>query len=167
MARKRVEPPTTVIMSWAELDEALRKVALADLDIEKIEYGRDRKIVELKADAAAKIAKKQDEITDLAEAMRVFCEAHRDEFGEKKTMARALAEVGWRESTSIKPTKKVTAATLYECGLDDYLKIEPKCNLMAMRKLSNVCLELCGAKRVTADTFGYEMDWTKVAEVAV
>jgi phage host-nuclease inhibitor protein Gam len=100
MAKRRsVKAPA--LKSWQEVDEALREIGESEIKLEEIDGEVTRQCNEIKDKYAPQSQSINARIRERTGQIEDFVEAHRDDFGEKKTRLLNFGETGWRQSTSI------------------------------------------------------------------
>jgi phage host-nuclease inhibitor protein Gam len=163
MARQRVE---SGIKSWEEADQALLRIGRLERGIELYEAGMQEEIEKAKAAGQAAAAPLQQEKGRLVLQLQAFCEGHREEM-KGKSRRLNYGTVGFRQSARIviKAVKSCVAA-LKALGFEEYLIVKETPNKERLKELTDEALEKVGARRVTEDAFGYEVDRERVQEAA-
>jgi len=164
MARKRVE---NGIKTWQEVDEALLVIGQLDRQIEQKEADLQEYIEELKGQTVADVKPLMEQKHALELQLQAFCEAHRDDLGQKKSRQLNFGTVSFRRSTKIVIRGVRTCVELLKgLGLLDCLKVKETPDKERLRELDDTVLVKVGAKRVEEEAFGYEVDRERVKEAA-
>lgn len=100
MAKKKPQvDQKTTITSWEEADEQLANIGVLNQEIKKIEGEMNIKITEIQNKYQPKLAELTGEKIGLERDLQLYCEEHRSEFDEKKTMELSFGTVSFRWGT--------------------------------------------------------------------
>ena len=171
MARKTVQNAIS-LGSWAECDDALRKIGENTRDILAAENVMNEQIASARAIATERTKALSEENARLAAALERFSLAHRGDFGTAKTKALNFGSVSFRQSSKIKlPADKGLLRSIVErlrvLGMIDCIKeSEPKVDKDALRKYGAERIAEVGATLSVEETFGYEINDIKIKSTA-
>ncbi len=96
------------IQSWEECDEALRKLAVADLTLKKAQVLRDREVLHAQTRYSTTTSDVVEEREDLAKQVEAWAKAHKREIeaaGRKSTELN-FGVIGWRKSSGVLAVRK-------------------------------------------------------------
>ncbi|MCL4501164.1 MAG: host-nuclease inhibitor Gam family protein [Deltaproteobacteria bacterium] len=163
MARKRVE---SGIKDWAGADQALLAIGRLEREIEAIEADIQRNLELIKEQAVQMVKPLQEMKAALELQLQAFSEAHKDDFkGKSKTLN--FGAVSFRLSSKIViHGVKACLEALRSLGLKDYIRVKESPDKEKMKDLGDAILGQAGAKRVTEDVFGYEVNRERVKEAS-
>jgi phage host-nuclease inhibitor protein Gam len=171
MSRQKVnEAP--LLETWDSVDQALKRAGQISRIVQAAEAEAQKAIDEATEKAAKKTAELLAEKASIEKNLEAFCVYYRDRFGEKKSRELNFGTVGWRESSKVAFlkgwTQKKVVRKLQALRLEKFLiKKDPTVDKEAIKKagLPAVKLKSYGVEIVTKDTFFYEPDETKIADV--
>lgn len=169
MARRRViEAPS--LKSWEDVNDALRQIAEAQIEISEIEGDMQKQII-----GAQKAAKEQtrpirDCVARLEREVKAFVTEHRDELGKAKSRSLTFGEVGFRLSTSItlpraKEKLEEIIRRLKSRQMTDCIVVEEKVSKEALKKYGEDTVNAVGATWKQSDVFGYEVNLTRLEQI--
>lgn len=167
MARKSIRNSVT-LASWAECDDALRKIGENTRDILAAENLMNEQIASARAIATERTKPLAEENAQLAAALERFSLAHRGDFGTAKTKALNFGSVSFRQSSRIKlPADKGLLRSIIErlraLGMTDCIKeSEPRVDKDALRKYGAERIAEIGATLSVEETFGYEINGERI-----
>lgn len=169
MPRKRlVDAPA--LKSWEDVNDALRKIAEAQIALNDIEGDMQKQIV-----GAQKVAEEQskpykDSIAKLEREIKDFTEEHREDMGKAKSMSLTFGEVSFRLSTSVslprakeklaEIIRRLKARKMTECII-----VEEKVSKENLKKYGKDTVNAVGATWKQSDVFGYEVNLAKLEQV--
>lgn len=168
MARRTVKN-AIVLNSWAECDEALRKIGENTRDVLAAENMMNEQIASARAIATERTKPLMEENARYAAALERFALAHRGDFGNAKTKALNFGSVSFRQSTKVKlPSDKgllrIIIERLRALGMQDCVKeAEPKVDKDALRRYGAERVAEVGAVLSVEETFGYEINDLRIA----
>ena len=113
MARKTIKNAIT-LGSWAECDEALRKMGENNRDILAAENVMNEQIASARKLATDRTRTLIEQNADYAAALERFALAHRGDFGNGKTKALNFGSVSFRQSTRVKLPNGLSYADMAE-----------------------------------------------------
>ncbi|MDX9785468.1 MAG: host-nuclease inhibitor Gam family protein [Desulfobacterales bacterium] len=150
---------------------ALAEIAVLKRQIEQIEGELNEQIDRLKADAEARAASLQTSLSAIEGGLLAFAEYNKtDLFADKRSKELDFGMLGYRRSKEIRPRPKHTWAMILgrikELGFTGALRVEEKVNKDELHQWPDERLELIGAQRVEKDSFWYEIDQQKIADMA-
>jgi phage host-nuclease inhibitor protein Gam len=169
MARRNsVKAPA--LKSWQEVDEALREIGEAEIKLEEIDGEVTRLCNEIKDKFAILAQSANARIKERTGQIEDFVEAHRDEFGDKKTRLLNFGETGWRQSTSILLPKgkaeydeiirRLRARSMEACVI-----VTEKIDKDALRAYGEDVVRAVGARYQVTDKFWLEANREKLSDV--
>ncbi|MGN1006645.1 MAG: host-nuclease inhibitor Gam family protein [Aristaeellaceae bacterium] len=171
MARKTVRN-AVLLGSWAECDDALRKIGENTRDILAAENVMNEQIASARAIATERTKPLADENAQLVAALERFALAHRGDFGAAKTKVLNFGNVSFRQSSKIKlPADKGLLRSIIErlraLGMTDCIKeSEPRVDKDALRKYGADRIAEVGATLSVEETFGYEINDIRIMPTA-
>lgn len=163
MARRAIQNRVT-LGSWAECDEALRRMGENSRDILAEENVLNERIAAARKLAADRTRALIEENADYAAALERFALAHRGDFGNAKTKALNFGSVSFRQSTRVKLPKdkgklKIIIDRLRALGMNECIKeADPKIDKDALRKYGSERITEVGGSLCVEETFGYEIN---------
>ena|SRR5579862_2626380 len=115
---------------------AIRQIGIAQRELERIETQLNEELAAVKAKHDPKAEPFRAQIEELAEGVRLWCEAHRKELlaGGAKTVDLGAGEVKWRmrpPSVTVRGAEKVIEK-LKELGLRKFLRFKTEINKEAI-----------------------------------
>jgi phage host-nuclease inhibitor protein Gam len=163
MVRKRVE---SGLKSWEEADLALLEIGRLDREIEAYEAELQRSIEAAKDRTVRFVRPLLDRKSALEWQLQAFCEARKGEFKGKSRVLN-FGRVSFHLGSRI-VIRGVAACVeaLKSLGLAAYVRVKEAPDKDKMKDLDDATLAQVGAKRVTEDVFGYEVDRERVKDAA-
>ena len=153
------------IGSWQEADETLLEIGRLERQMEGMEANLQTFIEDAKNDTVVEVKPLLEKRNLLALELELFCEAHREEFGDKKSRELNFGKVSFRQSTRIIiKGLKACVESLKDKGWLEFLRVTEAPNKDKMKELSDQQLAELGAKRKRDDVFAYEIDRERVRE---
>lgn len=159
------------LTSWDEVNDTLRQIGEHQRDIAATENVMNEQIANAKTAAEAKAAPLREGIKMLELAIREFATGHRKDMGKLKSKALTFGVVSFRQSTKVSlpaARSKLDAIIekLLERGMREcVVRPEPRVDKNALKKYKPDEIIAVGASIQTDETFGYEIDATKIADV--
>lgn len=162
MARRKPDAVYPV-KSLAEANEALKEIAGLSRGVSAIEARMNEDIDSIKAQAA-------EETAALENGLMVFSETRKDAlFGEKRTLELDYGSLGYRRSTALTTAKGVTwkqvLGRLEELQFAEAIRVKREPDKDVLAKWTPERLELVGVAVVGKDTFWYELNQEKLADL--
>lgn len=150
MAKKKVSR----FESWDEVGVAIGNIGQCRMRIKKAENALNASIAELKASYEEQIKEDLETAEDLEEQVKLFTNAHKADFADRKTKEFVYGEVGFRKSTEI-ITRNVKAIieALKQHKMDDCIKVSEKLDKDVMATYDDKALTAVGAKRSEKDNY--------------
>jgi len=156
-----------VLISWEQVDEALKRMGEIDIAISKIEGDMTLRINEIKAEAEAKVEAIRSERKALEKMVTAFAESKKDEFLKTRTKELTFGVISFRVTTKIIiRAKKACVAAMEALGLDGYLRIVKEPDKDLMLNLDDATLARIGASRKIEDRLKIEPNIEKVKDAA-
>lgn len=160
MARTRIKD-APVLTSWAEVDRALREIAVAQIALDDIEGEMNKQIVGIKEIAAREAKPVQDRIDQLSKDIKEYVDEHREELGKRKTKTLTFGQTGYRQSTTIgvprdKAKLEELIRRLKARRMSDCLVTKVSINKDALRQYGKDTVLEVGANYKQADVFWLE-----------
>lgn len=171
MARKAIKN-AVMLGSWAECDDALKKIGENTRDILAAENVMNEQIATARAIATERTKPMIDENARLGAALERYALAHRGDFGNAKTKTLNFGSVSFRQSTKIKlPADKglmrIIIDRLRTLGMQDCIKEkEPAVDRDALRKYGAERIAEVGATLNVEEIFGYEINEMRIESTA-
>jgi phage host-nuclease inhibitor protein Gam len=166
MARTKIKE-SPVFKTWADVDDALKKIAEAELDLVDIEGEMNKQIQGIKLTASQEAEPINDRIASLGKDIKAFVEEHRDELDGKTKMLN-FGKTGFRLSTKVvlpKPKEKLAAIikSLKARKMTDCIVTVENINKDVLKsKYTEDEIIRVGASLKKEDTFWYETDKEKL-----
>mgnify|MGYP005841315775 CR=1 FL=1 len=163
MARVRIEEAK--LKSWEDVDLNLKEIAECEMAIEEVETDMNKKISDLKLDAAVKAKPYQDRIKKLELEIKEFTEQNKSDI-KGKTKFMDFGKVGFRQSTKV-VLKNIlsTIANLKARNMTDCINVTEAVNKERLREYPDEVIVAVGATKKTEDVFWYETDKEKLKNV--
>ncbi|GAB4221135.1 MAG: hypothetical protein Kow00102_14140 [Spirochaetota bacterium] len=158
------------IETLEEANNVLYQIALAQIELDKIDTEAEEKIklVQKQAEQAGKPYR--DEIQKLEEILLKYAEQNKEIFEEtskRRSQKLTFGIFGFRKSSRIEIENEAKTIELIEItkrklahqlGLDNAIVREPKIKKAALQKYDDETLQRFGIQRIYEDTFFYETD---------
>lgn len=149
---------------------ALAEIAVLKRHIERIEGEMNAQIDRLKAATEARAATHQTKLASIEGGLLAFAEHNKAElFAEKRSRELDFGALGYRRSKEVKPkskhTWKMVLGRIKELHFSAAIRIDEAVNREVLHQWTDERLELVGAQRVEKDTFWYEIDKQKIADM--
>lgn len=167
MARKMVKSAIQ-LTNWDEANEALRQIGENERDIIAAENIMNEQIAAAKLAAETKTAALRQNMGMLALALKEFATTHRADMGKAKSKALVFGSISFRQSTSVVLPKgkdalagiiaRLRSLSMLDCIVQPPAKVDKN----ALKKYSAERIIEAGASIKTAETFGYDIDMTKI-----
>jgi phage host-nuclease inhibitor protein Gam len=146
----------------AEAEAVVREIAEAKTEQAALKAEMDARITEIRADYERRLARLDEKIGPLVEAIHAWAEANRSEFGQRKTLEMLHGFIGWRTTPpAVKPLRGLTWAAflerIKELGRMDFIRVREDVNkeaILAARETEDV--ERLGVQIVQVDEFFVE-----------
>lgn len=164
MARVRIE--SLKLRSWDDVSLHLKEIAECEMEIDEIEMNMNKKISDLKLEAAVKAKTYQDRIKRLELEVKEFTEENKADI-KGKTKALDFGKVGFRQSSKV-VIKNIKAVlnSLKARNMTDCISIIEKINKEKLKEYSEEIIAAIGATKKTQDVFWYETDKEKLKNVS-
>lgn len=169
MARKRIlETPR--LKSWDEVNDALRQMAEAQLEINEINNDLSKQITGMKKIAEDRCKPYQNVLKLLEHDVHAFAEEHRLELGDLRSKKLTFGEVGFRRSVSVilpraKEELQEVIRRLKVRQMLDCIITKEDISKEVLRKYGEDTVNAVGAQWKTKDTFGYDLDLAKLEQI--
>lgn len=165
MARTKIKE-TPVFKTWEDVDNALKEIAEAELDLVDIEGEMNKQIQGIKLTAAQEAKPIQDRINSLGKDIKAFVEEHRSEL-DGKTKTLNFGKTGFRMSTKVvlpkaKEKLAVIIKSLKARKMNDCIVVTETINKDVLKKYTEDEIIRVGATLKKEDTFWYETDREKL-----
>lgn len=169
MARKKVIRKST-LQNWDDVNDTLRLIAeyQSSVDARVAAYNEDEANRRSKLDAYCGPIK--NNIGELEDEIKLFCEDHRADFGKKQSLSLSNGTVGYRLGTPKAKTLKgftwkavleVLKRTMYK---DNYIRVKEEVNRERIiqdyqtKSIDDESLKLIGVEVAQEETFGYTVN---------
>lgn len=165
MARTKIKE-TPVFKTWEDVDNALKEIAEAELDLVDIEGEMNKQIQGIKLTAAQEAKPIQDRINSIGKDIKAFVEEHRSEL-DGKTKILNFGKTGFRMSTKVvlpkaKEKLAVIIKSLKARRMNDCIIVTETINKDVLKKYTEDEILRVGATLKKEDTFWYETDREKL-----
>lgn len=158
----RYKPSMAKLESIEDVNLALRDIGLAEKELEAIDNEANKKIAEIKTEAARQGEKLRSRIQDLSAKIAAFAEYNKaDLFKDNKTVELSFGKFGWRKTTKIS-VKKTTLELLRKMNLFNCIRTKEEPDKVAMTELTDEQLLQVDACRKIADDFFCEADTEEI-----
>jgi len=152
--------------TWEDIDNALKEIAEAEIDLLDIEGEMNKQIAGAKVTAAQEAKPLQDHISALGKDIKAFVEEHREEL-DGKTKTLNFGKTGFRLSTKIllpKAKEKLESLinTLKSRKMHDCIVTTETINKDVLKKYSEDEIVKVGLVLKKEDVFWYEADREKL-----
>lgn len=151
------------MLSWDEVDKALKEISECTYKIEGIETELSTKINDAQDKAAKLAAPLKEKRTLLEKQVQTFTENHKGDL-DGKSKKLNFGQVGFRKSVKtelINKTDEVITA-LKKFKMTDCIEVKETVKKISLKKYSDQELEKVGAKRVTEENFFLKITKGKV-----
>ncbi len=154
MAKKKSKYET-----WDEVTVALRDMRDIALRRRRAEIEMNNAITTIKDKFYQTDKPEKQAYDEIATNVKLYVEAHREEFTDKKSRNLTFGTVGFRRATEIvtRNVKAIIAAAKHY-AMDDCIDVTEKLNKTAMAKYDDNALEKIGAHRQEKDIYFCELD---------
>lgn len=165
MARTKIKE-TPVFKTWEDVDNALKEIAEAELDLVDIEGEMNKQIQGIKLTATQEAKPIHDRINSIGKDIKAFVEEHRNEL-DGKTKSLNFGKTGFRMSTKVVlPKAKEKLATIIKSlkarKMNDCIVVNETINKDVLKKYTEDEILRVGAALKKEDTFWYETDREKL-----
>ena len=169
MARRKPDAVYPV-KSLAEANEALKEIAGLSRGVSAIEARMNEDIDSIKAQAAEETAPLKARLAALENGLMVFSETRKDAlFGEKRSVELDYGSLGYRRSTALTTARGTTwkqvLGRLEELQFAEAIRVKREPDKDVLAKWTPERLELVGVAVVGKDTFWYELNQEKLADL--
>lgn len=157
------------IKSWDSVDEALKELALLEIQKSKIEGKLNETINLAKEEAKKEVSPILEQIKHLTKLIELFAATKKDEFAKKRTRELTFGKVGFRLVTSVAiPRDKTRVESLLKSlkayGLGDCISFVEKPDKEKLKELDDTMLVKLGLEKKAKDSFRIEPFLQKVKE---
>lgn len=154
MAKKKISR----FENWDEVAIALKSIGECRMRIKKAEIALNTSIADMKESYADRVKEDLETAEDLEEQVKLFTNAHKSDFTDKKTKEFTYGKVGFRKSTEI-ITRNVKAIieACKQHKMTDCIKVSEKLDKEAMDKYTDEALVAVGARRADKDNYFMEI----------
>lgn len=162
MSRKK-PIPAVMVTSLTEADKVLEELAALERQANSIKNTMNEKIDQAKAQATADMVEVATRVKILEAALSGYALANKSSlFKEKKSLDLDFGTLSFRQSSKIVTAGKgvtwdMVLEKLKDGGFTEGIRISEEVNKEALARWDDAKLEKVGAKRKTADTFGYDL----------
>ncbi|PYG86713.1 phage host-nuclease inhibitor protein Gam [Ruminiclostridium sufflavum DSM 19573] len=165
MVRTRIKE-TPTFRSWEDVDNALREIAEAEIDLLDIEGEMNKQLQGVKLTAAQEAKPIQERIKVIGKDIKAFVEEHRGEL-DGKTKTLNFGKTGFRKSTKVmlpkaKDKLAVIIKSLKARKMNDCILTTETINKDVLKKYTEDEIIRVGATLKKEDTFWYETDREKL-----
>lgn len=169
MARKKVVEPA-LLHSWADVDDALRQIAEAQLALNDIEGDMNRQIVGAKKVAEEQSRPLKAEVERLEREIARYASENRGDMGKAKSMGLNFGTVSFRLSTSVslpraKEKLEGIIRQLKNRQMQDCIVVTESVSKEALKKYGADTVAAVGATWKQEDVFGYDLNLEKLAQI--
>lgn len=150
MAKKKVSR----FENWDEVATSLKNIGQCRMRIKKAENALNASIAEMKESYEEQIKEDLETAEDLEEQVKLFTNAHKADFADKKTKEFTYGKVGFRKSTEI-ITRNVKAIieACKQHKMIDCIKVSEKLDKDVMATYDDKALTAVGAKRSDKENY--------------
>ena len=160
-----------IIKSWGDVDEALKRMGLAQILRERTEGKLNEGITKLKDQYGPQFDACDRTIAQLTDVLEVWCSTHRDEMEQAKkdagrTWHGLFGKVAWRKCPPAVVFLKSGAKVLLRLQalkLANFIRTIEEPNKEAMHLLTDEQLEAVGARRQPSEKFEVKPDYKEIA----
>lgn len=143
--------------SWAEVDEALRRLGQLSRRLERAEAELAERVARLKEISQERLGPLETERAELERRVEEFTRARRAEL-TGRSLELTHGRVGFRTATRISlPDPEEALARLKRLGLAGCVRVKESVDLAALRRLPPATLAEVGAERHRQERFFYEL----------
>lgn len=167
---RRKPAPVYPVKSLTEANEALKEIANLSRGINVIETHMNEDIDSIKAQAAEETAPLKARMAALENGLMFFSEAQKEDlFREKRSVELDYGSLGYRRSTALTTAKGTTwkqvLGKLEELQFTEAIRIKREPDKDVLAKWAPERLNLIGVVTVNKDTFWYELNQEKLADL--
>lgn len=149
----RFKPNLSKIENTEDANIALREIGIIERELEAIDADAQKRIGDIKADAAKRGEPLRSRIIELSGQLGAFAEYNKAElFKDRKSMELTFGVFGYRKTTSIH-IKKSTVDLLRKLNLDRFVRVKEEPDKEAMAVLDDDQLAMVDAVRKSKDDF--------------
>ena len=160
MAKKK----ESSLLSWDEVDNRLRRLGELQIQKSKLEGNLQTKINELKADYTTQSTIIANEAKQIETDITRFCDAHKDEFLNKRNKKLNFGVVAYRLSEKvIFSSVDAVIKSIKALNLEFVLRIKEEIDKEKIKSLDKHTLTKIGVKIETKDKISIEPDIVKLA----
>lgn len=149
----RLKPELAKLKSLEDVNTSLMEIGILENELDKIDADANKRISEIKNRAITAGEEKRKRIAELSAMIGSYASYNKgDLFKDRKSIALAFGEFGFRKSTSIH-IKKTTVELLKKNRLEKYIRIKEEANKDLMAELDEETLGVVDASRKVKDDF--------------
>ena len=150
----RIKPMNGKLESLEDVNMALRDIGLAERELLQIDTEANKRIAEIKTEAAEKGEPLRKKIAELSAKIQAYSDYNRDDlFKDRKTVELSFGIFGYRKSTKIS-VKKTTVDLLRKLNLLNCIRVKEEPDKEAMAALDDETLgQLDAVRKITDDFF--------------
>lgn len=163
---KRVKPEVNMqkMKDLNDVNLAMRRIRDLKAKMTKMDIEAQEKINKVRAEVEAKAKPMLQEIEPLQNGILAFAEYNKNElFKTKKTIDLNFGQIGFRKSTKIS-IKNSTLGLLQHFHFTKAINIKKSVDKEALSKWTDTKLDKVNAKRITEDSFWYEVKEEEVTK---
>ncbi len=154
----RVKPNITSIESLDEANATLKELAVAEIEIDRIDNKYSKKIGQIKEQAVQEGKETRDRIKELGDALSIFAQYNKFKlFNKKKTQEMSWGSMGFRKSTKLK-TKKTTLELLKKVFPAKGVRVKEEVDREFLKEWKDEDLAQVDAAKTVEDHFFYEIN---------
>lgn len=150
-----------LISNWTDVDAALERLGMLDLEISEVSAALGRKLYELLGEHAQKLAGLKEDRHGIESSVESFCLLHKSDFAKKRSRKLFFGKIAFRVAERIEipeEFEEAAIATLKKLGLSDCIEIRERIDRNALKRLPDADLARCGIRRDREDHFRIEPD---------
>ena len=164
MTRKKLSTPMEITTA-EKANAALREIGTITIKLEAIDAKADQNIGKIKEKAALDGEEHRDRITDLEDALSLFCKVNKQKiFTERKSIPLSYGVIGFRQSTSVK-IKRTTLELikkLFPDRIKTAIRVKEEVNKEDLKEWADEELAQIDAAKVPEDKPFYEVNREEV-----
>ena len=164
--RKKINKELVHVGGLDDIDNILREIGELEIEIENKNNAVDLEIKAMKEKTLEGMKPMMERIKVLADSIFAYTELNKTTIfdSDKKSYELNFGKIGYRKSTKTSITRD-TLKLLKDNGFEDGIRYKPEVNKEKLGEWDDAKLAVVKAKKIVEDTFFYETEHEKIAEI--
>lgn len=156
-----------IIGSWTDVDRALERIGILELETGERCSSLGRKLYELLGEYSQELKEISEEKKAVEAAVESFCLLNKAEFTKKRSKQFHYGKIAFRTAERIEvpdDLEEAVISTLKKLGYAECIEIRERLDKNALKKLSDGDLVRCGIRRTREDHFRVDPDLNLISQ---